>query len=411
MVTNAMLVRIALLLITALMEAVGQNRAITAKDFFAGFEGASLINPRQAGPNHFTVEAQDNRRYGNQGSLMTWACAGIRLNGVKIANGDQLRITVPNGNKSSDLRAVYSYDRQTWQAVSVQRAAFDFDIPLEPGRQAVYFATFYPYMYSQGVAHNKRLARSRYVKFSVAGKSVKGRDISLATITDPGVDDAGKWRAFLLGGTHGQENASLYGVEGMLDFLSSEDSLAREMRHAVIWKIIPIQNVDAAAEGLDRRNAAGINLYFDWGFHEEKPANAATGTPDPAIPKSDFSQPETRVAMDSITSFRPHVFLDVHSWHFAGDGYWGPDPAAQSTEIDSLKQSIAKFFRIKHWNHESYPYASAPTIARKFRIAATLPEFALSYDSEGQLKTPDSMRKQGVAILRGIYEYLKSSAP
>jgi hypothetical protein len=261
--------------------------------------------------------------------------------------------------------------------------------------------------------HNGRLRRSRYVKFSVLGKSVHRREIPLATITDPTIPDSHKRRAFLLGGTHGQENASLYGVEGMLDFLAGDDPLAAEMRREIVWKIIPLQNVDAAAEGLDRRNAAGINLYFDWGFHDEMAANPVktpNGAPDPAISKADFSQPETRAVFDAIASFQPHVFLDVHSWHFAGDGYWGPDPAARSDAIDTLKKNIANFFKIKHWNHETYPYASAPTIARKFNIAATLPEFALSYDSDGQMKTPDSMRKQVVAILRGSYNYLKSLA-
>ncbi|MGD0011166.1 MAG: hypothetical protein ABSE93_21830 [Terriglobia bacterium] len=43
-----------------------------------------------------------------------------------------------------------------------------------------------------------------------------------------------KRRAFLIGGTHGAETASLYGVEGMLDFLISQDTLAQEMRGSVV---------------------------------------------------------------------------------------------------------------------------------------------------------------------------------
>jgi hypothetical protein len=52
--------------------------------------------------------------------------------------------------------------------------------------------------------------------------------------------------------------------------------------------------------------------------------------------------------------------------------------------------------------------ASAPTIAKTLNIAATLPEFALSFDSDGNLKTTASMRQQGVDVLRGTYEYLKT---
>ena len=106
--------------------------------------------------------------------------------------------------------------------------------------------------------------------------------------------------------------------------------------------------------------------------------------------------------------FQPQVFLDVHSWHFAGDGYWGPDPAITSPMIVALKQSIAKHFKIQRWDKEGMIVASAPTIARKLNIAATLPELALSFDSDNQLKTPDSMRRQGAQILRGIQEYLQT---
>jgi hypothetical protein len=106
--------------------------------------------------------------------------------------------------------------------------------------------------------------------------------------------------------------------------------------------------------------------------------------------------------------FRPDVFVDVHSWHSSGDGFWGPDPAAESPAIAALKNAIARYFKIQHWDHEVMPFASAPTVAKRLNIAATLPEFALSFDSDGRLKTPDSMRRQGVAVLCGTYEYVRS---
>jgi Zinc carboxypeptidase len=390
---------------------IPQTRALTVSDFFGDFEGASLVNPKQLGPNHFALETQSVEKFGGQGRLGVWVCAGIRLNQATVTTGDIVRIVVPDGNKSAKLRAVYSYDRKNWQVVETQRAAFDFDVPLRRGEKAVYFATYYPYFHSQMVEHNRKLTKSRYVKASVIGKSVHGRDIPLLTITDPQSPETEKRRAFILGGTHGAETASIYGVEGMLDFLVSEDPLAAEMRRAVVWKIIPVHNVDAAAEGLDRRNAGGINLYFDWGFHEEMATRLATNAAlkdDPSISRKDFSQPETRAAYDAIMAFQPQAFLDVHSWHFAGDGYWGPDPATTSPEIEALKQSIAKYFKIKQWDKEGWTIASAPTIARQLKIATTLPEFALCFDSDNNPKTPDSMRIQGTQILRGTYEYLKS---
>jgi hypothetical protein len=311
----------------------------------------------------------------------------------------------------SDLRAVFSKDRKVWTPVPTQRSSFDFDVPIEAGSKEVYFATFYPYTLSQMQAHNGRIAHTKHATVRTLGKSVHGREIPVFTITDAQGGAATKRRAFLIGGIHGAETASIYGVEGMLDFLVSEDPAAREMRRQVIWQIVPIMNVDAAAEGLDRRNSAGINLYYDWGYHDPevvaKVKFSAKAPPDPSIPTTDYSQPETRSAMEAIRTFGPQVFLDVHSWHFAGDGYWGPDPAAKTAPITDLKNSIAKYFKIQHWNHEQYPMASAASVAKDLGIGATLTEFALCFDSEKRLKTPDSMRAQGVQILRGTFEYLK----
>jgi hypothetical protein len=387
--------------------ALETKNILTVNDFFGGFEGASVINPKQLGTNYFSLETQSSKTFGEQGRLGTWVCAGIKLSKVQINDGDVVRIVVPDGNKSAVLRAVYSFDRKSWNFVKTQRTSFDFDVPLETGRKAVYFATFMPYFHSQMLASNRAFARSKYARLSSIGKSVRGRDIPSVTISDWQVPDSQKKRAFILGGTHGAETASIYGVEGMMKFLLTEDPLAHEMRQKVVWKFIPIHNVDAAAEGLDRRNAGGINLYFDWGFHAEESKRLERYKGDPSISNSDFSQPETRAAYKAIMAFSPHVFLDVHSWHFKGDGFWGPDPAFTSGKIKELKNSIAKYYKVKQWDHEGLLIASAPTVARTLNIAATLPEFALSFDSDGNLKTPDSMRKQGVDVLQGSYEYLK----
>src|SRR5262245_36850111 len=178
------------LLIPAAVSA--QVRGISVRDFFGDFEGASLVNPQQIERNSFSLEAKSNQTYGNQGSLMTWVCAGIRIPPGQAGQGEVVRISVPNGNKIAALHAVYSYDRVTWRPVPARRRSFDFDVPLDPGQKAVYFATFYPYTLSQMLTHNRRIARSRYAKLGQIGKSVHGRDIPVLTITDPRVPETAK---------------------------------------------------------------------------------------------------------------------------------------------------------------------------------------------------------------------------
>jgi hypothetical protein len=89
-----------------------------------------------------------------------------------------------------------------------------------------------------------------------------------------------------------------------------------------------------------------------------------------------------------------------------GRNYFSLEP--QSSKIKELKNSIAKYYDVKRWDHEGLLIASRPTIAKLLDIATTLPEFALSFDSAGNLKNPVSMRQQGVDVLQGTFECLKS---
>lgn len=76
------------------------TKTLTVSDFFGGFEGASLINPKQLGPNYLSLQTQNAEAIGPQGRLGTWVCAGIKRDKVQIKDSDVVRIVVPDGNKS-----------------------------------------------------------------------------------------------------------------------------------------------------------------------------------------------------------------------------------------------------------------------------------------------------------------------
>ena len=84
---RTMILRIFMLLIALSASAtIPQTKPLTVSDFFGDFEGASLVNPKQLGPNHFALETQSAEKYGGQGRLGVWVCAGIRLNKATVSD-------------------------------------------------------------------------------------------------------------------------------------------------------------------------------------------------------------------------------------------------------------------------------------------------------------------------------------
>jgi len=366
---------------------------VDVSDFFSDFECAYLGDVKETSPGTFNTSPQSRDEYGQQGSLGIWVCGGIYLAG-NMDSAARIEITDAS---DADLIPCYSPDRRRWNPVPTRRSSFDFDLPLPDGWNEVYFATAYPYTFSQELRHTGGLSESPHASVDVLGRTSKGRDIHALTIGDVDAD----CRAFIQTGLHGAETASIYGVEGMIDHLVSGRPEATEMLDRTAFKIVPMLNVDAQYLGLDRRNANGINLFYDWG-------PSGWDGDDPSIPVGGFSQAETCLVRDAVLEWEPDVFIDLHSWHFAGDGFWGPDPVPSSPEVTRLRDSTSSHLHAQHFFERGAISNPASYIAVELSIPTSTTELALGFDSRGRPKTPGMMREQGVQVLRGVCDYLNS---
>ncbi|KAF3787707.1 Carboxypeptidase A2 [Nymphaea thermarum] len=137
-------------------------------------------------------------------------------------------------------------------------------------------------------------------------------------------DDDHKYRIILSFGQHGRELITSEVALRLLKILCGEhempsilsDSLNHSFDNLVI-KVIPMENLNGrklveAGDLCERRNGRGVDLNrnwsVDWGKKEKDydPYEENPGT-------APFSEPETQIMRRLSASFRPHIWVNVHS--------------------------------------------------------------------------------------------------
>ncbi len=155
------------------------------------------------------------------------------------------------------------------------------------------------------------------------GMTASGRVIPMVESHPVGGDGSAR-RVLLIGGTHGDEYASVSIVFKWLQL---------ERRPGIHWRIVPLLNPDGLLRRQSRRvNARGVDLNRNlptpnWKQESEHYWIQRTGRdprryPGPAA----ASEPETRWLMKEIDTFRPDVIVSVHA-HYASFVYDGPGSA------------------------------------------------------------------------------------
>jgi murein tripeptide amidase MpaA len=97
------------------------------------------------------------------------------------------------------------------------------------------------------------------VRYQSLGKSLDGQDIDCLTIGD------GKLSVWLYARQHPGESMAEWWMEGALEKLTDEDDpVARVLRKACTFHVVPNMNPDGSRRGHLRTNAVGANLNREW---------------------------------------------------------------------------------------------------------------------------------------------------
>jgi len=162
-----------------------------------------------------------------------------------------------------------SYDNQHWEKpefifnnLNSYRNYREFKII--PEKDTLYFASFYPYTYSKLMSYVSSKYENHNLDTATLSFSEENRTIPYFKIKNITESDSDKWLIWIIGRQHAFEVAGSYFIEGIVDFFSSDDSLANNFRSKAIVYVVPMMDVDNVYEGASGKNQFPIDFNRDY---------------------------------------------------------------------------------------------------------------------------------------------------
>ncbi len=160
--------------------------------------------------------------------------------------------------------AAFSYDGVNWSRLPGVFSGDSKEFIATYSQNSIYFAHGYPYVYNDLLNLENRLMLNPYTAINNIAVSSGGKNVKLFTITEPCVNDSSKQLIWILGRNHAMESHSNYVLEGLIDFLVSEDPKADMLRRQAIIKIVPMMDVDKAFNGGTGKDQLPVDFNRDW---------------------------------------------------------------------------------------------------------------------------------------------------
>ena len=182
-----------------------------------------------------------------------------------LTNADDVPFLNVSGREA---QLVYSYDGDTWLRLthhSNDGNTYSFTETFSAND--IHVATFFPFSVDRMSTAVDQAALSPWATKSVLGASHEGRDIDLLTITNPAIPTAQKKVIYSVGRQHAAETSGSHMLQGLIEFLVSDDPYAAGFRDGYVWYIAPMLNPDGVFRGHSRANAEGNDPNRDW--HED----------------------------------------------------------------------------------------------------------------------------------------------
>jgi hypothetical protein len=191
---------------------------------------------------------------------------------------------------------VFSYDKKNWQRLTCDSANDFFKFYSHKfNLDTVYFATGYPYTYSQVVNYVDSLAQTPYIDTFTLTFSEAGRRVPMFTIRNKNTSQQNL--IWIIGRQHAFETTLNYVLEGMVNFFTSDDKIAKKLQDNTIIYIVPMMDVDNVFIGASGRMQKPIDFNRDWAVKSHW--NAVKAVKDSIYNTSKI--------------YNYQIFLDIHS--------------------------------------------------------------------------------------------------
>lgn len=245
----------------------------------ADFDSGSLNEANSSVSGNLVMLAgRDNYNTGD------WKWLYFSADGVA---GQQLTFRIGDnfdtgGGSLNGHKMVYSYDQENWFFFenNVRNAAQDTFTFSKNGpftEDRVYVAYGLPYPQSRVVEHTANLIANPYVSPTISGNSnlvigqspggiddlgrvIAPQDMYGYKITDPEGGAIAKKKVVLFGGVHANETLGNFTLEGLIDFLVSDEVEAAILRKYAEFYVHPMANPDGRLAGYNRSTVQRENL-------------------------------------------------------------------------------------------------------------------------------------------------------
>jgi murein tripeptide amidase MpaA len=225
---------------------------------------------------------------------------------VRGAAGRALRLRIVNAGHSAypqgwaGYRACVSGDNENWRRTETNYEGGILEIRGHAEEDETWFAYFAPYDLARLDRFCARAASNPIVTARHIGDSVDGRPISRLSLGQ------GPRQIWLLGRQHSGETMASWWMEGAVDrLLNADDPVAARLLTIARIHVVPLINIDGAARGNLRGNAAGVDLNRQW--HAPDPVKA----PEVAAVLAAMEQTGVDLSLDVHgDETLPHVFVD-----------------------------------------------------------------------------------------------------
>ncbi len=299
-----------------------------------------------------------------------------------------------------NTRPVYSYDNRAWTHFPTENIEWDekqvrLTIRFKPERPRLWIAHVPPYTTAHLAKLLGDIGKRADVKQEPAGKTVRGRELPLLTITGAATPERDRKVVWLMARQHAWETGTSWVIDGALRFLVSDSPEAAKLRRDIIWKVFPMADPDGVVDGQVRFNTNGYDVNRNWDT-----ADAGRMPEIAAMKRAMLAWLDAGRRID--------LFLAMHNQE-SGDYIEGPaSPMAQR-----LFDALAKTDSFQGAGGPRDSFARGPVdrgrmtvnqaLLRERKVPAFLMELGVERNVKlGRLRTTDDNLKFGPELLRAI---------
>ncbi|MEW6357997.1 MAG: M14 family zinc carboxypeptidase [Planctomycetota bacterium] len=157
-----------------------------------------------------------------------------------------------------------------------------------------------PFEKLQAVLERWHREHPSVMKLRAVGRSIQGRPVYVVQLTDPDTDNRDKEHALITALHSGVERNAATTVFAIIEWLLSDDPLAREILRQQVVVCMPIPTPDCYVEGKHG------NVYGPWTLN---------GPPDPN------NMPEAMAVKAVMDEYQPEVHADIHGLSMGFEKY------------------------------------------------------------------------------------------